>query len=87
MLAWDRPTMKMFYKNMSNDVSIFSYNTVGKFFEKFKMFDKAEEVYKDAIEKTTNTEYYYNKIGDIALQNKTLIQLLIATEKFWRQIH
>ena len=72
MLAWDRPTMKMFYKNMSNDVSIFSYNTVGKFFEKFKMFDKAEEVYKDAIEKTTNTEYYYNKIGDIALQNKNI---------------
>ena len=37
MLAWDRPTIKMFYKNMSNDMSIFSYNTVGKFLEKFKM--------------------------------------------------
>ena len=28
MLAWDRPTMKMFYRNMSNDISIFSYNII-----------------------------------------------------------
>ena len=31
MLAWDRPSMKMFYKNMSDDFSVFSYNTIGKF--------------------------------------------------------
>ena len=35
MLAWDRPSMKMFYKNMSDDFSVFTYNTVGKFLEKF----------------------------------------------------
>src|SRR5574344_20912 len=69
MLAWDIPTMKMFYKNMSDDVSVFSYNTVGKFYEKFKMYDSAENVYKNAIERTTHSEYFYNKIGDLALQN------------------
>ena len=56
MLAWDRPTMKMFYRNMSNDISIFSYNTVGKFMEKFNMNESAEKIYKSAIEKTSNSE-------------------------------
>ena len=70
MLAWDRPTMKMICKNMASDVSIFSYNTVGKFYEKFKKYDAAEEIYKQAIAKTTKTEYFYNKIGDLALKNK-----------------
>lgn len=72
MLAWDRNTIKMFYKNISKDTSIFSYNSVGKFYEKFKMFDKAEELYRKAIEKTSNGEYFYNKIGDLAFKNKDL---------------
>ena len=45
MLAWDRPTMKMFYRNMRNDVSIFSYNTVGKFLEKFKMICPDKDIW------------------------------------------
>lgn len=81
MLAWDRPTMKMFYKNMSNDVSIFSYNTVGKFLEKFKMYDSAEKVYNDAISKTTKSEYFYNKMGDLALRNKNVDKTLECYRK------
>lgn len=81
MLAWDRPTMKMFYKNMSNDVSIFSYNTVGKFLEKFKMYDYAEKVYNDAVSKTTKSEYFYNKMGDLALRNKNVDKTLECYRK------
>lgn len=81
MLAWDRPTMKMFYKNMSNDVSIFSYNTVGKFLEKFKMYDSAEKVYNDAVSKTTKSEYFYNKMGDLALRNKNVDKTLECYRK------
>lgn len=81
MLAWDRPTMKMFYKNMSNDVSIFSYNTVGKFLEKFKMYDSAEKVYNDAVSKTTKSEYFYNKMGDLALCNKNVDKTLECYRK------
>lgn len=81
MLAWDRPTMKMFYKNMSNDVSIFSYNTVGKFLEKFKMYDSAEKVYSDAVSKTTKSEYFYNKMGDLALRNKNVDKTLECYRK------
>ena len=72
MLAWDRPSMKMFYKNMSDDFSVFTYNTVGKFLEKFKLYPTAENVYREAAAKTEHGEIFYHKMGDIALKNKEL---------------
>ena len=72
MLAWDRPTIKMFYKNMSKEVSIFSYNTVGKFLEKFKLYESAEKLYKHAVNKTVHSEIFYKKIGDLALKSKDI---------------
>lgn len=70
MLAWDKPALKMFCANMSNDFSVFSYNTLGKIFEKFKMTDNAQKVYQMAAEKTLNSELFYDKIGDLAFNDK-----------------
>lgn len=70
MLAWDKPSMKMFYKNMSDDFSVFAYNTVGKFLEKLKMYPNAENLYKQAVAVTSHNEIFYHKMGDIALKNK-----------------
>ncbi len=70
MLAWDRTTIKMFYKNIASDMSVFSYSTVGKFLEQFKMYKNANNVYKNAIEKTPHREYFYQRMGDLALRNK-----------------
>ena len=72
MLAWDRPTFKMLYKNMTNDVSVFSYNTVGKFLEHFKFYGTAEKLYRHALDTTTHSEYFYNKMGDLALRSKDI---------------
>ena len=72
MLAWDKPSMKMFYKNMSDDFSVFTYNTVGKFLEKIKLIQTAENVYKQAVMATNHGEIFYNKMGDLALKNKEL---------------
>ena len=72
MLAWDRPSMKMFYKNMSDDFSVFTYNTVGKFLEKFKLYPSAENLYRQAITATNHGEIFYNKMGDLALKNKEM---------------
>ena len=72
MLACDRPTIKMFYKSMSDDFSVFTYNTVGKFLEKFKLNNAAENIYKQAANNTNHSEIYYNKLGDLALKNKEL---------------
>lgn len=70
MLAWDKPAIKMFYKNISDDLSVFKYNTIGKFLEKFKMLPAAENIYKKAVESTEHGEIFYNRMGDIALKNK-----------------
>lgn len=70
MLAWDRPSIKMFYKNMSDDFSVFTFNTVGKFLEKFKLYPTAENIYREAITKTDHGEIFYHRMGDIALKNK-----------------
>lgn len=72
MLAWDRTTMKMFYKNMSKDMSVFSYSTVGKFMEKFKMYNSAEKIYEKGAQKTFNNDLFYDKIGDIAYKKKDI---------------
>ncbi len=72
MLAWDKPSMKMFYKNVSDDFSIFTYNTVGKFLEKINLNQTAENVYKQAIMTTNHGEIFYDKMGDLALKNKDL---------------
>lgn len=69
MLTWDKPSMKMFCKNMADDFSVFTYNTVGKFFEKLKLNQTAENVYKQAIMATNHNEIFYNKMGDLALKN------------------
>lgn len=69
MLAWDRPCLKMLCKKVSDDFSVFTYNTVGNFLEKFKLYDKAENLYKQAIADTQHAWMFYDKMGDIALKN------------------
>ena len=49
-----------------------TYNTVGKFLEKFKLNTAAENVYKQAAATTNHCEIFYDKMGDLALKNKEL---------------
>ena len=72
MLAWDRPSLKMFYKNFADDFSVFTFNTVGKFLEKFKLYPAAENIYKKAVMETEHGEVFYNRMGDLALKNNEL---------------
>lgn len=72
MLAWDRPSIKMFCKSMSDDFSVFTYNTVGAFLEKFKMYPMAENIYKKAVLNTNHSDIFYDKMGDLALKNSEL---------------
>ena len=44
MLAWDRPSLKMMYKKVSETASVFTYSKIGQFLEKFNLFDKAEGI-------------------------------------------
>jgi superkiller protein 3 len=72
MLAWDTTTIKMFYKNMSKDMTVFSYNTVGRFMEEFKMYSSAQKIYQRAVEKTHNKELFYTKLGDLSYKSNNI---------------
>ena len=69
MLAWDKPAIKMFYKNISDDISVFKYNTIGKFLEKINKFPAAAKLYRKAINSTEHGEIFYNRMGDMALKS------------------
>ena len=69
MLAWDKPAIKMFYKNISDDISVFKYNTIGKFLEKINKFPAAAKLYRKAINSTEHGEIFYNRMGDMAVKS------------------
>jgi tetratricopeptide (TPR) repeat protein len=70
MLAWDKPSIKMFCKNFSDNVSVLTFNAAGKFLERMKMYPAAENIYKKAVDKTKHGEIFYHKMGDMSLKNK-----------------
>ena len=68
MIMWDCPSIKMFYKFLANDFSVFSYKTLGETFEKMKLFPSALEAYAKGLEKTSQGNIFYQKMGDLSLE-------------------
>ena len=68
MIMWDCPSIKMFYKFLANDFSVFSYKTLGETFEKMKLFPTALEAYSRGLEKTEQGNLFYQKMGDLSLE-------------------
>ena len=70
MLAWDKASLSMMYKNFVDDCSVWSYDMLGKVCEHFKWYPTAQNFYREAVQKTKHDEFFYEKIGDLALKNK-----------------
>ena len=68
MIMWDCPSLKMFCKFLANDFSVFSYKTLGEAFEKMKLFPSALEAYSKGLEKTSQGNLFYQKMGDLSLE-------------------
>lgn len=68
MIAWDCPSLKMFYKFLANDFSVFSYKTLGETFEKMKLFPSALDAYNKGLKKTEQGNLFYKKMGDLSLE-------------------
>ena len=68
MIMWDCPSIKMFCKFLANDFSVFSYKTLGETFEKMKLFPSAIEAYSKGLEKTSQGNLFYQKMGDLSLE-------------------
>ena len=70
MLAWDKASLNMLYKNLVDDCAVWSYDMLGKLCEHFKWYPTAQNFYREAVQKTKHDELFYEKIGDLALKNK-----------------
>lgn len=81
MIVWDCPTLKMFCKFLANDFSIISYKTLGETFEKMKLFPSALDAYSKGIEKTSQGNIFYQKMGDLSLECNDLESSL----KYYKQ--
>ena len=68
MIMWDCPSLKMLCKFLVNDFSVFSYKTLGEAFERMKLFPSALEAYSKGLEKTSQGNLFYQKMGDLSLE-------------------
>ena len=68
MIMWDCPSLKMVYKRLADGFSVFSYKTLGETFEKMKLFPSALEAYTKGLEKTSQGNLFYQKMGDLSLE-------------------
>lgn len=67
-VLWDFASIKMLYKNISDDALVFMYKMYGHFLEKIKNSSLAVATYDIAAENTGRDEYFYNRIGDICIK-------------------
>lgn len=83
MIMWDCPSVKMFCKFLANDFSILSYKTLGETFEKMKLFPSALEAYSKGLEKTSQSNLFYQKMGDLSLECNNIE----ASREFYKRAH
>lgn len=70
MLIFDLNSLRMFYTNFKEDLSILAYKTVGSVLESLNIFNSALKIYEKATKKTGHIEVFYNKIGDLFVKNQ-----------------
>ena len=83
MIMWDCPSIKMFCKFLANDFSVFSYKTLGETFEKMKLFPSALDAYSKGLEKTSQGNLFYQKMGDLSLECNNIE----ASMEFFKKAH
>lgn len=69
---FDKAGIKMFCKNVINDLNFAKYNTVGKILEKTNFDKNAYELYSDALDNTKNAPLFYEKMANIAIKKERL---------------
>lgn len=81
LLVCDKGAVRMMLETLMDNVSVFSYKTLGSTFEKAKMFSKAYQAYSSGMEKTKHGEIFYKKMGDISITGQDVISALHCYRK------
>ncbi len=66
--VFDKAAIKMFAKNVLEDINYLKYSTVGKILETFKKDKDAYSVYLDALDNSKNAPCFYEKMAKIAIR-------------------
>jgi tetratricopeptide (TPR) repeat protein len=73
LLMCDKATIRMMIESVADNLSVFSYRTLGATFEKAKMFSSAYKVYSDGMNKTEHGDVFYKKMGDLSMTRQDLL--------------
>ena len=81
MIVWDYPTLKMLYKYLADDFSVFSFKTLGSTCAKMKMIPSALDIYSKGAEQTEHGDVFYQRMGDLSLECDDMITCLECYRK------
>lgn len=70
LFLFDRAGIKMFFKNVADDLSYIKYRAFGEILEKFHNDKSAYNLYADALDKTRNKAVFYERMAQIAKKKK-----------------
>ena len=70
LFFFDKAGIRMFCKNIVNDLNFAKYNAVGKILETTKLDKNAYELYSSALDNTKNAPLFYEKMANIAIKKQ-----------------
>lgn len=73
LLVCDKAAIKMMIESFMDNISVFSYKTIGETFERAKMFNNAFKTYSAAMENTKHGEIFYKKMGDLSVNGQDMM--------------
>lgn len=73
LLFCDKAAIKMMVQSLMDNISVFSYKTIGETFERAKLFNNAYKTYSEAMEKTKHGEIFYKKMGDLSVNGQDMM--------------
>ncbi|MBO6272541.1 tetratricopeptide repeat protein [bacterium] len=84
LLMCDIGAIRLALETISDNVSVFSYKTLGETFEKAKMFSTAQKAYTMGVAQTEHGDVFYKKLGDLSMSRQDLLSGLECYKKVLR---
>lgn len=72
LLMCDKSVIKMLMETITDNISVFSYRTLGETLEKAKMYTTAHKAYAEGMLKTEHGDIFYKKMGDLSMTQQDL---------------
>ena len=73
LLMCDKSVIKMLMETITDNISVFSYRTLGETLEKAKMYTTAYKAYFEGMQKTEHGDVFYKKMGDLSMSQQDLM--------------